>query len=84
MNLDLIKTKAKCFVVLIIIVCNITAKIFHNLKLIIFINNGDHNHEALCEETVTKQKVMSVLKRKTTTNLNAKPNKLIRHELKNC
>jgi len=27
---------------------------------------------------------MSVLKRKTTTDLNAKPNKLIRQEFRNC
>jgi len=33
---------------------------------------------------VTKQKVMSVLKRKATTYLNAKPNKRIRQELRNC
>jgi len=34
-------------------------------KFIISIN-GNHNHKALQEETVTKQNVMSVLKRFTT------------------
>ncbi|KAL4150089.1 hypothetical protein QTP88_003928 [Uroleucon formosanum] len=43
-----------------------------------------YNREAFQEETITKQKVMSLLKRKATTNLNAKPNKLIRQELCNC
>jgi len=47
--------------------------------------HGDHiNHESLQEETITKQKVMSVLKRKATTDFNAKPNKLIRQELRSC
>jgi len=64
--------------------CNITAKVSQNLKFVISIH-GDHiNHEAFQEETITKQKVMSVLKRKATTDLNAKPNKLIRQELRNC
>lgn len=64
--------------------CNITAKVSQNLKFVISIH-GDHiNHEAFQEETITKQKVMSVLKRKATTDLNVKPNKLIRQELRNC
>jgi len=65
--------------------CNITAKVSQHLKFFISINGDGHiNHEALQEETLTKQKVMSVLKRKATTDLNAKPKKLIRQELRNC
>ncbi|KAF0772907.1 Uncharacterized protein FWK35_00001902 [Aphis craccivora] len=59
-------------------------KVSQNLKFVILIH-GDHiNHESLQEETITKQKVMSVLKRKATTDFNAKPNKLIRQELRSC
>ena len=46
--------------------------------------NENHNYESLQEETVTKQKIMSVLKRKAAIDLNAKPNKLIRQKLHNC
>jgi len=45
--------------------CNITAKVSQNLKFVISINGDGHiNHEALQEETLTKQKVMSVLYKK--------------------
>ncbi|KAE9523121.1 hypothetical protein AGLY_016489 [Aphis glycines] len=36
------------------------------------------------KKLLQNKKVMSVLKRKATTDLNAKPNKLIRQELRNC
>jgi len=63
---------------------DITAKVSQNLKFVISIY-GDHiNHEAFQEETITKQKVMSVLKRKAATDLNVKPNKLIRQVLRYC
>lgn len=61
----------------------IITKITDNLKLVISINK-EHNHKTLQKETVTKQKVTSVLKRKATTDLNARPNKLIKQELLNC
>jgi len=41
--------------------CNITAKVSQNLKFFISINGDVYiNHEAFQEETLTKQKVMSV------------------------
>ncbi|KAL4131826.1 hypothetical protein QTP88_009075 [Uroleucon formosanum] len=58
--------------------CTVTAKLTSNLKTVISIN------DELVEETITKQTVMSVLKHKATTDLNVKPNKLIRQELRNC
>ncbi|KAF0704075.1 FLYWCH-type domain-containing protein [Aphis craccivora] len=61
----------------------VTAKLTTNLKTVISIN-GEHSHDELVEETITKQTVMSLLKRKATTDLNMKPNKLIRQELRHC
>jgi hypothetical protein len=62
--------------------CTITDKLTANLKTVILIN-GEHNHDELVEETITKQTVMSLLKCKATTDLNVKPNELIRQELRN-
>lgn len=39
--------------------------------------NVEHNHDELIEETITKPTVVSVLKRKATSGLNVKPNKLL-------
>jgi len=58
----------------------VTVKISGNLKTVVLIN-GQHNRNALVEETITKlskQTMMSLLKRKRTTDSNEKPNKLIR------
>jgi len=63
--------------------CTVTAKLTANLSTVISIN-GEHSHVELGEETITKQTVVSILKRKATTDLNVKPNKLIRQELRNC
>jgi hypothetical protein len=59
--------------------CTVTAKSTANLKTVISINR-EHSHDELVEETIIKQKVMSLLKSKATTDLNVKPNKLIQQE----
>jgi len=51
--------------------CTITVKISENVNTVISIN-GEHNHDPLLEETITKQTVMSILKRYATTDLNMK------------
>jgi len=45
--------------------CTVTAKLTANLKTVISIN-GEHSHNELVEENITKQTVMSLLKRKAT------------------